>query len=144
MYIRYSHSFCYDNTCVRKPHCGALRQTMLWISKELNRSELVDPAHSSYVHASITYQVNIPIHLINESDPLNCNFHSLEAVSRWRDAKLQVSKNYSDLIERRSTISNFFLLLSRFIFIKKAGILCANKKWKTNVIRTAIERLIWI
>ena len=27
----------------------------------------------------------------------NCNFHSLEVVSRWRDLQLQVSKNYSDL-----------------------------------------------
>ena len=46
----------------------------------------------------------------------NLNFHLLEVVSRWRDPQLQVSENYSDLTNWRSTLFKSCWLMSHFIF----------------------------
>ena len=46
----------------------------------------------------------------------NLNFHPLGVVSRWRDPQLQVSENYSDLTEWRSTVFKSCWLMSHFIF----------------------------
>ena len=46
----------------------------------------------------------------------NLNFHLLEVVSRWRDPQLQVSENYSDLTNWRSTLFKYCWLMSHFIF----------------------------
>ena len=51
----------------------------------------------------------LPTKLFNE------NFHPLEVVSRWRDPQLQVSENYSDLKQWRSTIFKSNWLVLRFI-----------------------------
>ena len=60
----------------------------------------------------------------------NCNFHTLEAVSRWRDSQLKVSANYSDLTEWRSTIFKYCWLMSRFIInaFERRYLKCVNKK----------------
>ena len=47
---------------------------------------------------------------------INLNFHPLEVVSRWRDPQLQVSENYSDLTNWRSTVFKYCWLVSHFIF----------------------------
>ena len=44
------------------------------------------------------------------------NFHPLEVVSRWRDPQLQVSENYSNLTNWRSTLFKSCWLISHFIF----------------------------
>ena len=46
----------------------------------------------------------------------NWNFHPLEVVSRSRDPQLQLSENYSDLRQWRSTIFKSRYLVSRLIF----------------------------
>ena len=45
----------------------------------------------------------------------NLNFYPLEVMSRWRDPQLQVSENYSDLTEGRSTLFKYRWLMSNFI-----------------------------
>ena len=46
----------------------------------------------------------------------NLNFHPLEVVSRWRDPRLQVSENYSDLTKWGWTLFKYRWLMSHFIF----------------------------
>ena len=45
----------------------------------------------------------------------NFNFHSLEVVSRWRDLKLQVSENYSNLTKGMLTNFKSCWLMSLFM-----------------------------
>ena len=52
----------------------------------------------------------------------NLYFHPLEVVDRVSETQLQVSENYSDLTEWRSTLFKSCWLLSHFIFnIIKCG-----------------------
>ena len=60
------------------------------------------------------------IHQLTWLNPLaaklfNCDFHSIEVVSRWRDPQLQVSENYSDLTKWRSTNFKSCWIMSLFI-----------------------------
>ena len=59
----------------------------------------------------------------------NLNFHPPEVVSRWRDPKLQVSENYSDLTKWRSTLFKSRWLMSHFIFnmFKMWYFMCQNE-----------------
>ena len=59
------------------------------------------------------------------------NFHSLEAVSRWRDPQLQVSENHSDLTKLRSTLFKSFHIMA--LTCLKGGTECDNNKVKNGI-----------
>ena len=54
--------------------------------------------------------------IFNPSTAKFFNFHSLEVVSRWRDAQLQVSENYSYLTKWRLIIFKSCWFSSHFMF----------------------------
>ena len=77
----------------------------------------------------------------------NCNFHPIDVVPRWRDPQLQVSANYSDLTQLRSTILKSYSII-RFRLKK-----CLDWKIRLQIIPKALwplsiryptESAIWI
>ena len=65
--------------------------------------------------------------------------HPLEVVDRWCGPQLQVSENYSDLLDKME-VNKLEILLSDVIFIfhvfRSWYLMCKEKFKKTNIIRT--------
>ena len=108
----------YDLIRLRGDHC-ALIYLIIW--RDRRQIQNNPPAPQSPVIILYMDPDIIPRATSTHVNPLtakllNWNFHPLEVVSCWRDPKLQVSENYSDLRKWRSTNFKSCWLMSLFIF----------------------------
>ena len=98
-----------------------------WRLKSVSALKGLDLDSLRRMYVNPTYFVINPL----TAKLFNCNFHPLEAVSRWRDPQLQVSENYSDLTKWRSTLFKSCWLMSYYGL--KCGTECGNNWVKTPI-----------
>ena len=102
---------CNTAVLIQKAVTAHLKSKQLLLTFQVNNCCILALRHLFYTSCQYGYTDYVGEGHVLVVNPIaaklfNLNFHPLEVVSRWRDPQLQVSENYSDLINWGQLFSN--------------------------------------